>query len=370
MPETDVHSLSNVRRRTLVTTENEKNGSGSNSGETGEGNGKQEGVVEEKTKRRFEWKTPGFLQWIPASFTFSKLKPAIRCAVAAWIALVLFVIPPVQRFFGQASFLILIASVLSPPNDPFISVLEREVLIMLLASLTWAWACLGIKFADMARTNHYPNATLSEAVYGTYIEVAPAVIIGVFIFLGSSFILFFRAHKGPGPYIFPYISLTTAVLFPFPYYNIGKVVVLPLAFHSAIALLTSIVIFPTTISANFTTSLSNVLSPLIKALEQHKAVLEISSRDPTFPEAAALIATTVAEADSALTPVNAAVRLLRSDLIYCRFSPDDFLPFHDLVRRAAVRANGMGVYFSIIDPTRPRFPTTPAPSAPQSPALS
>ncbi|KAG6878663.1 hypothetical protein C0992_007731 [Termitomyces sp. T32_za158] len=362
---------SGIRRRPLITVDIEKTSHL-------DSNGEKSGLtkVSNVKEKRHEWRTPSVLQWIPTNFKYSKLRPVIRSAVAAWLALVLFVIPSVQIFFGQASFLILIASVLSPPSDPFLSVLEREVLIMLFASLSWAWSCLGIKIADLTRTNRTRNVVLADIVNGQYIEVIPAVILGVFIFLGSSFILFFRAHKGPGPYTIPcilaciYISLTTAVLYPFPFYGIGQVVVLPLVFHSAIALITSICVLPSSISAHFTRSLSGVLGPLISALGQHKDILATSTRDPTFSEAAALIAKTVSQADNALSPLAAASRLLRSDLIYGRYSPADFVPFQDLARRAAVRANGMGAYFSLIDPTRPRFPATPAASVPQTPALS
>lgn len=166
------------------------------------------------------------------------------------------------------------------------------------------------------------------------------------------------------------ISLTTAVLYPFPFYMIGQVVVLPLVFHSVISLVTSIFVFPSSISARFTTSISGVLSPLISTLGQHKDILAMSTHDPAFSEAVELIAKTVAQADNALSPLAAASRLLRSDLIYGRYSPADFVPFQDLTRRAAARANGMGVYFSLVDPTRPRFPATPAVSVPQTPALS
>lgn len=49
------------------------------------------------------WKMPQFLQWIPANFTWERLKPVIRCAIAGWIAVVLFVIPAVSNLMGQVS---------------------------------------------------------------------------------------------------------------------------------------------------------------------------------------------------------------------------------------------------------------------------
>lgn len=76
------------------------------------------------------------------------------------------------------------------------------------------------------------------------------------------------------------------------------------------------------------------------------------------------------QSDEALVPLAASTRLLRSDLIYGRFAPDDFYPFQNLARRIVGRANGMGVYFTLIDPTREKFPVTPAPSVPATPIMS
>ena len=74
--------------------------------------------------------------------------------------------------------------------------------------------------ANLARTNYDPSVTILTAVTGEFIEPAPTVILAVFIFLGTVFLLFVRARQGPGPYLFGCIlacicldiSLTTAVL--------------------------------------------------------------------------------------------------------------------------------------------------------------
>ena len=45
--------------------------------------------------------------WIPQNWTWCKLKPVIRCALAGWISVVLFVIPEVGMTMNSAGFLIL-----------------------------------------------------------------------------------------------------------------------------------------------------------------------------------------------------------------------------------------------------------------------
>ncbi|KII83920.1 hypothetical protein PLICRDRAFT_179954 [Plicaturopsis crispa FD-325 SS-3] len=319
---------------------------------------------------------PQQLAWIPANWTWSKIKVAIRCAIAAWISLVLFVIPSVESAMGQASFLILIASFLSPPSDPFVAVMERETLIISFNALAWAWSCLAMKLADLARTNRDTSVTYIDAISGDYIQLAPTVIMAVFIFFGSAFFLYVKARQGPGPYTFACIfgciavdiSLTTGVFFPYPYYKLGQVIIVPLAMHSAVAIICSVLVFPSTVSAQFTTRCQAVLTPLVTSLGHHRKILKTDTQDEAFNPAAILASVNASE--SALVPLAASARLLRTDIIYSRFAPTDFAHIHNMLRRLAVRANGMTIYFTLIDPTRERFPITPAPSRPGTPMTS
>ncbi|KAJ7685439.1 hypothetical protein DFH06DRAFT_968491 [Mycena polygramma] len=325
---------------------------------------------------------PGSLQWAPDNFTWAKVKPAIRSAVAAWLSLVLFVIPKVEVFLGQASFLILITSFMSPPSDPFMAVLEREFTILFFVATAWAWGCLGIKLADLARVNHNPNASFLDAITGQYLEVASTVIVGVFIFLGSTVLLYIKARAVPSQIFACLLGCLCGSIGFIGYiaYNggtisTGKAIILPIAFHSAVALLCSIVIFPSTISSQFTTRLALVLAPLTKSFELHQIVLEKDPYSPEFASTVATIVASVAKSEAGLVPLAASARLLKSDLIYSRFQPTDFIALQTVAKRMAVRANGMGRYFTLLDPMREKFPVTPGPSrggtpVPGSPAVS
>lgn len=48
---------------------------------------------------------PQNLEWIPKNWTWTKVKPVIRCAVAAWVSSVLFIIPAVEIYMGQVGVL-------------------------------------------------------------------------------------------------------------------------------------------------------------------------------------------------------------------------------------------------------------------------
>ncbi|KDR73331.1 hypothetical protein GALMADRAFT_228417 [Galerina marginata CBS 339.88] len=308
----------------------------------------------------------GHFAWVPQNLVWSKVKPVIRCALVTWVSTVLFLIPAVMRMMGQAGFLIIIAGFLSPPCDPFMAVAEREILILLLTSLAWAWCCLGIFLANLARTHHNPMVTFPQAISGQYIEAAPAVITAVFIFFGTSVILWFRAKQGPGPYLFACIlacicidiCMTTSILFPFPYYLVGRSILIPLALHSALALVASVIIFPSTISALFTSRLAAALAPHLSIFEDHRKLLATSPSSPEFAPLYGTVIKGTKACESALVGLAAAARLLKSDLIYGRFSPDDFTTFQKMLRRLAGRADGLAVFFSLVNPAREKFPVT------------
>ncbi|KAF7295393.1 hypothetical protein MIND_01078900 [Mycena indigotica] len=328
------------------------------------------------TAPRIRW--PSSLQWVPDNFFWAQVKPVIRCAIAAWISTVLFLIPPVEAMMGQAGFLIIIGDKLlvafmSPPSDPFMAVLEREFMILLFVTATWAWSCLAIKFADMARVHRNPAASFADALTGQYIEAAPTVIIGVFLFIGTAVVLFIRS-RNVFSQLFACIlgclcldvSLTTAA---------GKSIVVPISLHSAVSLVMSVLIFPQTVSSQFTTRLGLVLEPLVKSFELHQAILTKDPYSADFSKMVTDISASVAKSEARLIPLAASVRLLASDLIFSRYAPLDFVQLHQTAKRMAVRAHGMIVYFRVVDPTREKFPITPIASristpAPASPAVS
>ncbi|KAE9392227.1 hypothetical protein BT96DRAFT_924850 [Gymnopus androsaceus JB14] len=329
-------------------------------------------------RRLFQW--PSYLSWIPANWTWPKIRITLRCAVAAWVSSVLFVIPAVQVWIGQASFLLLIAAFLAPPSDPFLAVLERELLIIIFLTATWGWACLGMFFANLARNNSDPSVPVSTALFsnGQYVEAAPSVVLGLFIFLGTAILLYIRVHQGPGPYLFATLfsciclitSLTTAALIPYPYYIVGRAILVPLAFHSVISVLAALVLFPESLSSNFTKRLAAVFTPLQKSTEIHLKLLRLTPGAECvdeFKENINVLAGVIAQSEAALGPLAQAARLLPSEVVYSRYSPRDWRPLQDLVRRIAVRANGTMLYFALIDPTRERFPMSPATTRPGTP---
>ncbi|KIM37705.1 hypothetical protein M413DRAFT_448230 [Hebeloma cylindrosporum] len=319
------------------------------------------------------------IEWIPANLTYPKLRPVIRSAAAGWVCVLVFVFPAFERAMGTASFVILIAAFLSPPSDPFICVLEREILILILVCVSWAWICLGIFLANLSRTYHDSSLTITQVVSGQYIEAAPSIICAVFIFFGAAFFVWLRVRQGPGPYVFACIfallalniSLTSAPLFPSPQYKLTKSIVLPLATHSAIALFFSIFLFPQTVSRKFEESLVGVLDAVGAALGEEGDKLELRGREegeqnsptPFGDDSSTLSGSTTRQKEDSeskpnppsrlleptLVPLVNASRLLPSDLSYSRFAPEDLVAFHNLSRRLVGRCTGMQGFWRLIE---------------------
>lgn len=142
---------------------------------------------------------------------------------------------------------------------------------------------------------------------------------------------------------------------------------LPIALHSGLALFFSATVFPSTVSSFYISKCHGVLLPLRSAVQEHRKLLQTSTKSPEFIHTKAN--TLVAASEAGLVPVASAIYLLKRDIVWCRFSPSDFAKLHGYARRMVVRVSGMCAYFGVIDPTRERFPTTASiPGSPSHPS--
>lgn len=240
------------------------------------------------------------------------------------------------------------------------------------------WGCLGLFLANLSRDHVDYNAPLADIVTGQFLEAGPTVIQAVFLFFGSAVFLYLKTRMGPGPFLIPCIlgcicldiTLSTAALFPYPFYDIGKAVVVPIAFHSALAVLASIFIFPSTITAQYCASIGRVLDPLEAFLSQHRTILKMDPCSDEFAASVKALKGLVDKAETGMAPTAVWLRSLKRDLIRGRFSPADISTLQWAMRRIVTRAEGMNIYFGLIDPTRERFPVTPAPTSPNTPILT
>lgn len=160
--------------------------------------------------------------------------------------------------------------------------------------------------------------------------------------------------------------LREKLLFIAIFIQTGKYVVIPIAFHSAIALVCSAFVFPETVNAQFIKRFRSVFLPLCKAMRTQQKIFEVSPLSDDFDPTPFF--TQVTAAEGALAPLAATSRLMKRDISWGRFGSKDFSRLHELVRRMTVRANGMAFYFKIMDSSANRQPGTPAFSLLNTPA--
>ena len=114
--------------------------------------------------------------------------------------------------------------------------------------------------------------------------------------------------------------------------------------------------------------LQDMLSSLASATREHHQRLQQDVTTSDFSATPIIVA--VSKAEGALAGLSSAARLQKLDIIYSRFAPTDYTQLHSLARQLIVKASGMSVYYALIDPTRERFPITPVPSIPATPAFT
>lgn len=137
---------------------------------------------------------------------------------------------------------------------------------------------------------------------------------------------------------------------------------LPLVIHTALSLVGCLIIFPSTVTALFTSSLSASLGPVLAMLADNRKLLATSISSPDFGSLLITVRKDTKGCEGSLVPLANARRLLKGDLIYARFAPKDFVAFQGMLKRLAGRADGLGVYFSLVDPSHKKFPGTSHPT--------
>lgn len=303
------------------------------------------------------WPLPAHVAWfIPPFKSWTKMKPVLRSALIAWIAMFFLVINPVERYLGNASFLVLVFALLQPAELPLTGILERELFMLLFGVISWAWTCVAIKISYAARKNKVPasQANLRSIFMGEYIEAAPSIVCCLFLAAGSPVWLYLKVRFGPSPFVFSAIIaalaldifLTDIPLFPYPNYLVGKAVLLPMAIKSAVTLIVSVVFFPKSVNSLFVDRIVLVLKPLSAAIRAQEEMFKSSPLDPEFDFLR--VRTTIGQSERAIPLVAAATRLLSREISFGLASGEDLRTVERHVRALVAPANGWAQYFALL----------------------
>jgi hypothetical protein len=266
------------------------------------------------------------------------------------------VINPVERELGQASFLVLVFAFIQPAEIPLTGILEREFFMLLIGLISWAWSCLAIKISDASRSVKLTAAETSSAlVYtGGYIEVGPSVVCGFFLAFGTAAWLYLKIRFGPSPFLFASIigcialdiTLTTAPLFPYAYYDLGTAILKPLAVKSAATIVVSALFFPKSVNSLFVDRIVLVLRPLSEALHSQEAQFKTSPLDDDFDFGKTR--NIIGKSERAIPLVAGASRLLLREISFGLANGADLAEIERLTKAVVAPANGFSQYFTAI----------------------
>jgi hypothetical protein len=302
-------------------------------------------------------KLPPQLAWIlPVVTDWSRAKPVLRSALAAWICMLFMLVDRTEEMLGTASFLILVGVFIQPAELPLAGIVEREFFTMLLTCTGWAYVNLATFLAHLARQQRLaPAETDVNLIFdGVYIETAPTAICTAFLAVGVACTLYLKVKFGPSPFIFATIltcicldiALVYAPFYPYPNYQLGKAIVLPLAIKAGVVILMSCVFFPKSVNSAFVERLLGVLQPLSDASQSLKEEMRKSPLDPEFDFE--LMRDKVAKAEAGLLPLLGQARLVMRELSFSLASGEDLKGLVGHVRSLLAPADGVAFYFSLI----------------------
>ncbi|KAJ3016932.1 hypothetical protein HKX48_003802, partial [Thoreauomyces humboldtii] len=313
--------------------------------------------------------------WITPNLTWKGLRPVLRSSIALFGALLLNLIYPSEVKLGQAGFLTLIVATICPASYPIATHLEMTILQLILVCVGWAYGCMGLAIAYAVRREHrwtaesfpllaaaqYADQGLSVAEIttlvqnglfeGAYLEAGPAVVCSIFMGVGCGFLLFLRQRLGPGPIvtglIFGIIMLvimfSTGVLFPYPYYSIGAVFMIPFSAQLAINVFCSLFVFPETLTHQFADRLVSTLGPLHTIIKNQTKMLDTNPRSTDWLKFNSL-RTNTAAAMAGVGLLGASETNLTRQISFGKVKGKDFTKLLGSTRVLAARTTGF-VFF-------------------------
>ncbi|SCV72848.1 BQ2448_4385 [Microbotryum intermedium] len=311
-----------------------------------------------------------YIGWAKPKMNWKSWRPVLRASIASWAGLTLMLASRSQVMLGQASFLVLIVSVISPAAYPIATMLELTFSQFVIVSTSWAYSAFGLYIAHIARRKYrysqaqfevlvgeefaaqgvagynISNRVLLDIFHGRYLEPTSSAVCGIFLGVGVGYLLWLRQHLGPGPALFGIIfaiilmiiSFTIAVLFPYYYAPVGLVFFLPFTCQQTIQLATSFLILPETLGHQFADRLVTTLTPLQGVIKAQKDMLGTDPRSLDWLKFKT-IKSGVQGAMGALALLGASEANLTREVSYGRVSGKDLMKLLKGVRILVARSN-------------------------------
>ncbi|KAF7561096.1 hypothetical protein G7046_g3044 [Stylonectria norvegica] len=304
-------------------------------------------------------------------FNAKDLKKLFRCCLAVWLMTLLILINPTLRVLGQATFLGIclwltrpsIVLFIAPPSGILFIHLFSAITILLGLTSGWAWGVITMKAALAARP-----AAETKARYGALLQMAqsqnttsPTLYVQTQIYNGymldtrvtlvyfgmmGVFLYLMARLRVAAPKlllvqimacIVSTVFLTQAPLLPTFMGTIGKLFVLPVVVAEGIAIVCSIVIFPTSSSSEALDAMRGLLAPMPSFLD---ACL-LGLQNPSARMSIATLGGTRLKVLMIYKQLDAFNKFLPIDFSLGRWSSDDFASLNGPLRRLMIAFTGL-----------------------------
>ncbi|KDQ52244.1 hypothetical protein JAAARDRAFT_184405 [Jaapia argillacea MUCL 33604] len=238
--------------------------------------------------------------WVSTNLRSTKsLKLLFRCWLASWVAFIIMLPQKSLSALGQAAFFAMLVSIMLPPNAPVQMFLFMISTLVIGVLLGWA-----VGAAAMAASLAARNEVLLKQAYekvqqsaaglanpdqlyqldifkGYFLDVRSSVVFGVFLGFSSFLFALIRAYAPRLMFMSVFASIAVdiycsyGVLFPFSYYNLLNIVLIPVACYIAIALVVITFVFPETVNHASLESTVTLLRHLQGIVKSQNEILEI-----------------------------------------------------------------------------------------------
>ncbi|KAK0471132.1 hypothetical protein IW261DRAFT_1513189 [Armillaria novae-zelandiae] len=305
-------------------------------------------------------------------------KMMVRSCVACWAAYVIMLPNASLRTLGTAGFFALLTSLFVPPYLPvqlfFFIMTTVEVGLL----LGWGIGAAAMRAANESRDPSVLQASMAvlnasiaanpvfqtnpalaktTAIYhGVFLDTRASVVYGCFLGLGAFVMGLFRAYAPTLIFlsIFGTIAMdifaTYGPLFPSARYTLMNSMAISVSCYMAIAILTTIFIFPETMNHSLINDILEQLDRLKEMVETQDEVLRtppehlISEHSPLIKESKAARATVVLSQQQLM----ATSRFIHLEFSYGRWNGDDVLDLLEPLTALVTRVAGLQSFSQLI----------------------
>ena len=158
-------------------------------------------------------------------------------------------------------------------------------------------------------------------------------------------------------------ALTTAVFMPNPFYTAGLLFFLPMAVQGGISAITTLLIFPRSVSSVFLTKFGGIIDPLLQGMLSTETLFA-KARDHATPdedsdlrpedrlddwaEQSRTTRAQLLQSLSGVAPLRALAKYLIVDFSYSRLSGNDLKEVFEGLVLLQIRSAGLGLFYDVI----------------------